>query len=427
VAEATLSKRAMGVGAAIIVAALLLLLLVGLLPRRSNRRVLEDRAKAAAVADTLPLVSVVKVNRAPANADLTLPGTLQPVHDASVYARSSGYVRGWYADIGARVTDGQLLAVIDAPDLDQQLSQAKSTEAQAQAQLVLAKNEAARWQQLVKDSVVTEDDYDQKQSAYQSQIASVQAAHDNVLRLQTLVGYERIKAPFAGVVTARNIDNGSYITAAGQAGAPIAAGATGTATELFHIARTDTMRVYVGVPQAYAPSVHANLLADLEVQELANRLFPGKIVRTADAVDLASRTLLTEVDVANKGGALLPGMYADVHFKFDRPSPPILMPGTALIFRTQGAQAAVVGSDSVAHFHSLRIGRDYGTVMEVVSGLDEGDLVVNQPSDALRDGQRVRARLATDRSRAGNSNDQRHGQQVQILEGFPNSPSPSSP
>src|SRR5262249_50466530 len=150
------------------------------------------------------LVTVTKVNRAPASADLTLPGTLQPVHDASVYARSSGYVRAWYADLGARVADGQLLAVVDAPDLDQQLSQAKSTEAQAQAALVLAKNEANRWAQLAKDSVVTEDEYDQKQSAYQSQIATVSAAHDNVRRLETLVGYERIKAPFAGVVTARN-------------------------------------------------------------------------------------------------------------------------------------------------------------------------------------------------------------------------------
>jgi len=413
----------MGVAAIVIIAVLLVLLLVGLLPRRSQRKVLEQRAHDSALADTLPLISVVRVSRAPANADLTLPGTLQPIHDASVYARSSGYVRAWYADIGARVANDQLLAIIDAPDLDQQLSQAKSTEAQDRANLVLAKSEAERWQSLVKDSVVTADEYDQKQSTYQAQIQTVNAAHDNVLRLQSLVGYERVTAPFAGVVTARNIDNGSYITATGTSGAPNAAGATGGLTELFHIARTDTMRVYIGVPQAYAPSVHAGLEAALEEEELPGQLFPGKIVRTADAVDVASRTLLTEVDVANKGGALLPGTYVDIHFRFSRQSPPILMPGTALIFRTQGAQAAVVGGDSIAHFRTLRIGRDYGTVMEVVSGLNEGDAVVNQPSDALRDGQRVRARLAPDQ----NKGDRPRGQQVQVLEGFPGSPAPGSP
>ena len=419
-ADATLSRRSIGVGAGVIVVALLLLLLAGLLPRRSQRKVLEQRAVDAAIADTLPLVAVVRVSHAPAGADLTLPGTLQPIHDASVYARSSGYVRAWYADLGAKVADGQLLAVIDAPDLDQQLSQARSTEAQARATLVLAKNEAERWQSLAKDSVVTQDEYDQKQSAYQSQIATVNAAHDNVRRLESLVGYERVKAPFAGVVTARNVDNGTYITATGSSGAPIAAGATGGLTELFHVARTDTMRVYIGVPQAYAPSVHPGLLADLEEEELPGRLFPGKIVRTADAVDPASRTLLTEVDVANKDGALLPGAYADIHFRFSRPSPPILIPGTALIFRTQGAQAAVVGTDSIAHFRSLRIGRDYGTVMEVVAGLAEGEFVVSQPSDALRDGQHVRARLAPGETKA----DRPRGQQVQVLEGFPGSPTP---
>ena len=419
-ADGTLSRRTIGVGAVVIVAALLVLLLVGLLPRRSQRTVLERRAENAALADTLPLMAVVRVAHAPASADLTLPGTLQPIHDASVYARSSGYVRAWYADIGAHVTEGQLLAVIDAPDLDQQLSQAQSTEAQARATLVLTKNEAERWQSLVKDSVVTQDEYDQKQSAYQSQIATVNAAHDNVRRLESLVGYERVRAPFGGVVTARTVDNGSYITTTGSSGAPLSAGATGVPTELFHVARTDTMRVYIGVPQAYAPSVHAGLLADLEEEELPGQLFPGKIVRTADAVDPASRTLLAEVDVANKDGVLLPGAYADIHFRFSRPSPPILMPGTALIFRTQGAQAAVVGADSIAHFRSLRIGRDYGTVMEVVSGLNEGDFVVNQPSDALRDGQHVRARLVPDQAKG----DTPRGKPVEVIEGFPASPNP---
>jgi membrane fusion protein, multidrug efflux system len=422
VAEATLSRRTLGIAAAVIVAALLLLFLVGLLPRRANRKVLEHRAAAAALADTLPLVTVVKVSHAPASADLTLPGTLEPIHDASVYARSSGYVASWSADIGAKVRAGQLLALIDAPDLDQQLSQAKSTEAQARANLAFAKSEAERWQQLAKDSVVTQDDLDQKNSAYQSQISLVSAAHDNVMRLEALVGYERITAPFAGVVTARNIDNGTYITATGTTDAPVTAGATGAPTELFHVARVDTLRVYMGVPQAYATAMHAGLPADLEVEELPGRLFPGKIVRTADAVDLQSRTLLTEVDVANKDGTLLPGMYAEVHFRFSRPYPPILMPGTALIFRTEGAEAAVVGSDSIAHFHNLRIGRDYGTVMEVVAGLADGDMVVNQPSDALRDGQRVRARLIPESAQP--PNDQRKGQQIQVIEGSPGSPNP---
>ncbi len=213
------------------------------------------------------------------------------------------------------------------------------------------------------------------------------------------MGYERVTAPFDGVVTERNVENGVFVTPAGTVSTPQAAGAGGNTligapagSELFRVARTDTIRVYLGVPQAYAPAVHVGLAAALVAKELPGREFPGRVARTANSVDAASRTLLTEVDVVNPAAVLLPGMYAQVRFRFDRPNPPILMPAPALIFRTGSPQAAVVGSDSIAHFHNLTIGRDYGTVMEVLSGLLDSDYVVAQPSDDLRDGQHIHAK-----------------------------------
>jgi membrane fusion protein, multidrug efflux system len=386
-------------GGIVLAIAMVLLLLVGVLPRRARRRGLTERAQQAARADSIPLVTVVQVLRAPAGADLTLPGTLQANHEAAVYARSSGYVSRWYADIGRRVHAGELLADIAAPDLDQQLAQARQNVANARATLQLAEVDLERWKKLYHDSTVTKQELDQHQTSYDAGRATVAAADADARRVQALVDYERVTAPFDGVVTARNVENGVFVTSAGTVSTPQAAGAGGNTligasagTELFRVARTDTIRVYLGVPQAYAPAVHVGLEAALVAEELPDRQFPGRVARTANSVDAASRTLLSEVDVLNPSAVLLPGMYAQVRFRFDRPNPPILMPAPALIFRTGSAQAAVVGSDSIAHFRNLTIGRDYGTVMEVLSGLRDSDYVVAQPSDDLRDGQHIHAK-----------------------------------
>jgi multidrug efflux pump subunit AcrA (membrane-fusion protein) len=383
-------------------------ILIGVLPDRANKRQLAERSKKAAEADSVPLVGIQRVTRAGASSDLMLPGTLQSNHETPVYARASGYISHWYADIGQRVHAGQLLATIDAPDLDQQLSQARQQSANANATLQLNRVNLDRWKILYRDSTVTKQELDTFQSNYDASVASVAGADDNVRRLESLVAYERVTAPFDGVVTARNVEDGVFITPAGTTTTPQAAGAGGNtligstpSTELFRVARTDTVRVYLGVPQAYAPAVHTGLPSTLEIQELAGRPYSGRVVRTASAVDAASRTLLTEVDALNTDGSLLPGMYAEVHFQFASARPPMLIPATAMIFRTGSAQAAVVGSDSIAHFHNLRIGRDFGAVMEVDSGLADGAFVVTEPSDDLRDGERVHARRESESAAPG--------------------------
>jgi membrane fusion protein, multidrug efflux system len=383
-------------------------ILIGVLPDRANKQQLAERSRKAAAADSVPLVGIQRVTRAGASSDLMLPGTLQSNHETPVYARASGYISHWYTDIGQRVHAGQLLATIDAPDLDQQLSQARQQSANANATLQLNRVNLDRWKILYRDSTVTKQELDTFQSAYDASVASVAGADDNVRRLESLVAYERITAPFDGVVTARNVEEGVFITSAGTTTTPQAAGAGGNTligstptTELFRVARTDTVRVYLGVPQAYAPAVHTGLPATLDVQELAGRSYSGRVVRTASAVDAASRTLLTEVDALNTDGSLLPGMYAEVHFQFASATPPMLIPATAMIFRTGSAQVAVVGSDSIAHFHNLRIGRDFGAVMEVDSGLADGAFVVTQPSDDLRDGERVHARPESESAAPG--------------------------
>jgi multidrug efflux pump subunit AcrA (membrane-fusion protein) len=394
-----LSRRGIVIGAIVLVAALLVFLLVGILPARARTHQLAQRSHDAALADSIPLVGVQRVSRAAAGSDLMLPGTLQSNHETPLYARASGYISHWYTDLGQRVHRGELLATIDAPDLDQQLSQARQQAANANATLQLNRVNLDRWKILYHDSTVTKQELDTFQSNYDASVASVAAADDNVHRLESLVSYERITAPFDGVITERNVEDGVFITSAGTTTTPQAAGAGGNtlignspATELFRVARTDTVRVYLGIPQAYGPAIHVGLPAALEVQELPGRTFVGRVARTANSVDASSRTLLTEVDVVNADGSLLPGMYAEIHFRFQRAAPPMLIPATAMIFRTGSAQAAIVSADSVVHFHNLRIGRDYGSSLEVDSGLADSASVVTQPSDDLRDGEHVHVR-----------------------------------
>jgi multidrug efflux pump subunit AcrA (membrane-fusion protein) len=410
------SRHAIVTAAIIALVLLLAFVLLGYMPRRARDKAMATRARAAALADSIKIVNVSRVERADATADISLPGTLQSSRSASVYARSSGYVRRWYADIGEHVRAGQTLADIDAPDLDQQLAQSRQLASNQRATMALNQVNLERWKVLYRDSSVTKQELDQFQTNYDASVASVAAAEADVHRLEALVGYERVTAPFTGVITARNVENGVFVTGTGTSSAPQPSGQGGNTLsgpaaigQLFTVSAIDTIRVYIGVPQSYAPSVHVGLPALLDVAELPGRSFSGRVARTARAVDFSSRTLLTEVDIANAGGVLLPGMYGQVHFQFDRTTPPLLMPGTSLIFRLRGAQAAVIGADSTLQFRNLRIGRDYGTVMEVDSGLTDGEYVVSQPSDGLRNGQHVHARLEPE---AGAPGDNPPGQPV---------------
>jgi RND family efflux transporter MFP subunit len=360
------------------VVALLLagLLAVGIIPRISRSRELEAEFSSV---NAPPLVNTVVVKRAGPTSNLELPGSIEGLHEAPLYARSSGYVARWLTDIGARVKTGQLLAQIESPEIDQQASQAKADLAQLEANLTLAKRTLDRWKELAHDSVVTELDVDTRQAAFDVAKANLTAGQAAYQRLAELQRFERVTAPFDGVVTARNVDIGTLV----------AAGTT-SAKPLFSVARTDTVRIYVDVPQSALTMVQAGAKVDVLVRELPNGVFPGAVARNARALDAASRTLLTEVQIANPKGVLLPGMFANVRFQVTNPTPAVLIPANTLVVRTEGPQAAVIGPKNVVHYQKLELGRDFGNQVEVVGGLQDGDKLVVNPSDEVRDGVTVR-------------------------------------
>lgn len=383
-----------GVG---IAGALLVLLVLAALPRVMVHR--ELLAEAAAK-DSAPIVQVTLVRRASAASELTLPGTIQALHDGAIYARVAGYVRRFHADIGSVVRSGQVLAEIDAPELEQNVQQARSQLAQTRAALGLAKADLERWRALARDSAVTGQELDQKAAAYEAAAAATGAAEANLRRLTQTRQYTLVTAPFAGVVTARNVDIGSLITAAGATSAPVAAGAvgagaTGSPGSLFRLAETDTVRIYVSVPDAYASSIKPGLSTGVAVQALPGRQFTGRVVRTSHALDVASRTLLTEIDIANHDFALLPGMYAQAKLQFPRVTPPLLLPSSALVIRSNGTQVLTVerdrtGGEAVVHLRPVQVGRDYGDSVEILDGVTDGATVVANASADLAEGSRIR-------------------------------------
>ena len=386
--------RRYAIGAAIALVALLALTLV---PRHSvSRELLAD----AAASDSAPTVQVASVARAAPGSALTLPGTVQPLHESAVYARVGGYVRRWNADIGQLVRQGTVLAEIDAPELEQNVQQARSQVQMNQAALQLAKADLARWTSLERDSAVTSQELDQKRAAYASAEANTSAAEANLRRLVETRGFTRIVAPFTGVVTARNVDVGSLISASGATSAPVAGGSVAggaTSGSLFRISQTDTVRTYITVPSTYATSIRPGLDAQVDVQGLPGRHFAGRVVRTSASLDASTRTLLAEVDIPNRDFAILPGMYAQVSLRFPRVSPPIMMPASALVIRSAGPQVMVVeGANGVrdgtgtVHLRSVQVGRDYGSTVEVLDGLIDGATIVTNPSADLSDGMRVK-------------------------------------
>lgn len=327
----------------------------------------------------IPTVGVIKPATEPSSDELVLPAQLQAYVESAIYSRTNGYLLRWNKDIGSKVKKGELLAEIDTPEVDQELSQAKAAQQQTEAQLQLAKSTAERWANLRKTDSVSQQEADQQASAYSQATANTAAAEANVRRLQQLESFKHVYSPISGVITRRNTDVGALITA----------GSSGTGKELFDVAQVDPLRVFVSVPQTNAPSIRAGLPAHIELREYPGQKFSGKVVRTADSIDPATRTLLTEIDVPNPDGRLLPGSYAEVHFAVPVQITRLSIPVNAVLFRPEGPRVAVVGSDHKVHLKAISIGRDYGTKVEILGGLDPNDQIVVNPADSLEDGQQV--------------------------------------
>jgi RND family efflux transporter MFP subunit len=394
-------------GTLVFLAALILALIVagffaGYLPRQKREQVLAAETKTNT--ESLPTVTVTPVLRGETSTELVLPGNIQAVTEAPVLARASGYLRKRYVDIGDRVKEGQLLAEIEAPELDQQILQAQATEAQAQntvqqAQAALqqgrsnenlARVTAGRWQNLVARGAVSKQENDVYQAQYAAQQANVQALEKaiaasesnvgavqaNLARLRELKGYQTVRAPFAGVITVRNVDTGALINEGN--------------TMLFRIAQTGQMRTFINVPQSEADSVRVGQAATLEIPDMPDRKFSGKVSRTSNSLDPASRTLLTEVEVMNPEGTLRPGTFTQVNLTIPRRGTPLLIPGDTLVVRADGPQVAVVDAEGQVHFTKITLGRDYGDRLEVLSGLQQGQQLIVNPSDLVREGVKVK-------------------------------------
>jgi RND family efflux transporter MFP subunit len=400
---------------ALVVVTLLLCLVLagyylGYLPRQ--RRELALAAESKSDGEALPVVTVAPVTRSSAVGSLVLPGNIQAVTEAPVLARASGYIKTRSVDIGDRVKEGQVLAEIEAPELDQQIRQAQAAIDQAQSSIeqsqaalqqgqsneALAKITADREQRLLDRNVVSRQENDTAQMQYAAQQANVQALtkavaaarsnlsalQANLARLHDLQNYLTVRAPFAGVITVRNIDVGALVNEG--------------STLLYRIAQTDSLRTYLNVPQADAGNVRVGQHAILTVPDLGGRKFAGEVARTSNALDPASRTLLVEVHVDNSSGALMPGMYSQVDLAVPRKDPPLLIPGDTLVVRSDGPQVAVVGPDGVVHFQLIHLGRDFGDRLEVLDGLQEGQQLAVNPSDTIREGVQVKPQAAGEKA-----------------------------
>jgi RND family efflux transporter MFP subunit len=324
-------------------------------------------------------VTVIHAQQSAPVTDLALPATLQAYSDSPIYARTSGYVSHWYADIGAHVRQGQLLALIDSPEVDQELNQARAALAQAQANLTLARITAARYQELIKTDAVSQQDVDQNNQNFAAQNANVQAMSANVDRLEQLQGFERVTAPFNGIITQRSTDIGDLINA----------GNGGTGYELFRMAKIDVIRTFVTVPETYSEQIADGQKATLNVTGLPTQQFDGAVVRNSHSIAINSHTLLVEIDVPNPKGQLMPGAYAEVHLHVPVAVRSFVIPGGAVLFQTAGPQVAIVNQKSQIELRKVALGRDFGDTIEVTKGIDGSDSVIASPPDYLVDGMKV--------------------------------------
>jgi RND family efflux transporter MFP subunit len=341
---------------------------VGVRPRLHATAALDERTQA----DSHPAVNLIVAHPGTTATELVLPATLRAFQDTGIFARTDGYLAKWSADIGDHVKAGQTLATLDAPELQQSLEQARANLAQAKANLEIARLSAERWKALGQQSAVAQQDVDQKNADFAARQADVLAAEANVQRLSQLESYLTISAPFDGVITARNAEVGMLVSA-------------GAARELFHLAQTDTLRVYVDVPQTYYRAIHADLAAEVLVGEFPGKAFAGKVARAAGALDATTRTLRTEVELPNTDGRLLAGMFGQVRFHLPA-SAALVVPSNVVIIRADGTLVAVVDATNTVHLKQVKLGRDFGTSVEILSGIDAGTPLVANPSDALTDG-----------------------------------------
>lgn len=348
-----------------------------------RRRFYEKKALAQETERlAVPTVAVILPSAQPTHDELTLPAQLQAYVESSIYSRTNGYLLRWYKDIGSHVKKGELLAEIDTPEIDQELSQARATRQQIAAQHELAKTSAERWISLRKAGAISQQEADQQTNLYAQAQANLAAAEANVRRLEQLESFKHIYAPFSGVITRRNVDVGALITA----------GSGGQTKELFDLAQFDPLRVYVSVPQSDAALIHRGMRAYIELRESPGQRFSGSVARTADAIDPATRTMLTEVDVPNHDGRLKPGSYAQLHFAVPIQTTHISVPVNTLLFRPEGPCVAVVGADQKVRLKTIVLGRDYGNAIEVLGGLSGSERIVVNPADSLEDGQQVRVK-----------------------------------
>jgi multidrug efflux pump subunit AcrA (membrane-fusion protein) len=437
------------------------LMLVGVLPRLARQK--KINAGAQAVQSSIPNVIVVQAQEASASSDLQLPGDVEAIQVATISAQTTGYLRQFHADIGDRVRAGQLLAEIDTPEVDQQLQQARANVAQAVASLGQAEANLAqavtnmeyarvtyeRNQYLAQQHVVPEQTRDQMKAAYDVAKANVDAMQANinaakatiasneanVRSLQALQGFQKVFSPFTGVITARNVEVGSLIspgsssvssstgtspsssTIPGSGTTPSGTNAPANSGGLFQIARIDTLRIFISVPQTFAGNIKAGQTANISVRELPQKTFTGRVVRTTSALDPGSRTLLTEVQTSNSDYQLLPGMYATVNFGVQSPDPPVRIPATALIIHAEGPQVALVTSDQKVHFQKVVIGRDYGNQLDLISGLERGATIIVNVADGLQEGAQVRTQPAQSGNQTNNSADSQPRKQGQTQTG----------
>jgi RND family efflux transporter MFP subunit len=363
--------------AAIAAVGIVVLVVAGAVPRVRRAHALDLSSREDSLAGVR--VTVAQAHRASASGDLALTGTVQALHETNVYARSNGYVQKWTTDIGARVKPNQVLAVVETPDVDRQFDQAQADLMRARTTETLAKRNLDRWQRLERDSAVSAQELDEHQSAYDDAAANVNAARANVGRFASLKGYANVTAPFAGVVTARNVDVGMLVAPATTPGT----------RGLFTIAQTDTVRIMVSVPQAQVSSIRIGQEADIVLPD-GGRTARGAVTRTSSSLDAAARTMTVEVDAPNKDGALLPGMFGEVHFHIAGGGTlPVRVPSGALVFRPEGTQVAMVGPDDVVHFVKVTLGRDYGSEVEVLADVPDGARLILNPSDDVVEGLKV--------------------------------------
>jgi RND family efflux transporter MFP subunit len=373
------AKHFLVLASALIMAAVLLI--SGIWSRVRARTSLNTETAQAA----LTSVSVVSPKRTAPADEIILPGNVQPYISSPIYARTNGYLKKWYFDIGAHVKQGQLLALIETPEVDQQLQQARSNLLTAQANLELASITKTRYQGLLKSNAVSQQDVDNAVGTYNANEAIVEAGKAAVQQYSALVSFERVYAPFNGVITARNTDIGDLINSGSN---------SNVKTDLFHIAQPEQLRVYVNVPEEYSRGITVGMTADLSLAEFPDRKFKGKVVRTADDINLTTRTLLIEIDVENPTGTVLTGSYAEVHLAVPTQTSTFLVPVNTLLFRTEGLRVGIAKDGKVV-LTAVTPGHDFGNQIEIVSGLKSDDQVIVNPPDSIVSGQEVQIVQAT--------------------------------